>query len=100
MPNSTPLETFTAGVETAVDVAQIERQLHELWQLAAESKGESSGKPVTRACLFNLVAVSETEAELDHLTETITTLTSRDPCRAIVLLAQPDIAQAELCASI
>ena len=38
MPNSAQLETFTAGVETAVDVAQIERQLHELWQLAAESE--------------------------------------------------------------
>ena len=38
MPDRAQLETFTAGVETAVDVAQIERQLHELWQLAAESE--------------------------------------------------------------
>lgn len=100
MPDSVQLESFAAGVETAVDVAQIQRQLNELWQLAAQSKGEATGQTITRACLFNLIAVSATETERDHLTETITTLTSRDPCRAIVLLAQPEIAQAELSASI
>ncbi len=100
MPDTAQLESFTAGVETAVDVAQIDRQLKELWQLAADSKGEAAGQTITRACLLNLVAVSETETERDHLTETITTLTSRDPCRAIVLLAQPDATRAELSAAI
>jgi glucose-6-phosphate dehydrogenase assembly protein OpcA len=84
MPNATPLETFTAGSETAVDVARVERQLRELWQLAAESqKGQ-----ITRASLLNLVAYTETDAARDHATEVISSLTSRHPCRAIVLLCR------------
>lgn len=100
MPTASQLETFTAGVETAVDVAAIERQLRELWALAAESEGDPTRRQITRACLFTLVAFCETEATRDHATETISTLTSRHPCRAIVLLAQPDAPQPELSASI
>jgi glucose-6-phosphate dehydrogenase assembly protein OpcA len=99
--NTPQLETFAAGVETAVDVAQIEHQLHELWQLAGESSGKkSSQQQITRACLFNFIVVCGTEAERDHATETISTLTTRHPCRAIVLLAQPEARQSELSAAI
>ena len=107
VPNPLQLETFAAGVETAVDVARIERQLHELWQLAsnssrqaAESEKDPSRRQITRASLFNLVAFCETDASRDHATETISALTSRHPCRAIVLLAQPNESRAELSASI
>src|SRR5437016_5383545 len=100
MPNSAPLETFTAGVETAVDVAQIERQLHELWQLAAESEKDPSRRQITRACLFNFVVLCETDAETAHATNVISTLTSGHPCRAIVLSAGSDTAPSELAASI
>lgn len=93
---ATALETFTTGAETAVDVAAIERQLHELWQLAAEShEGQ-----ITRACLFNLVAYCETDDARTHVTNVISELTSRDPCRAIVLLAKAEAPVAELTASI
>ncbi|HXI84025.1 MAG TPA: glucose-6-phosphate dehydrogenase assembly protein OpcA [Verrucomicrobiae bacterium] len=100
MPNSAQLETFTAGVETAVDVAQIERQLHELWQLAAESEKDPSQRQITRACLFNFIVFCETDAESAHANDVISTLTSLHPCRAIVLVARPDVASAELSASI
>ena len=100
MPNSAPLETFTAGVETAVDVAQIERQLHELWQLAAESEKDPSQRQITRACLFNFVVLGETDAEAAHAGEVISALTSHHPCRAIVLSTTPDAASPELSASI
>jgi glucose-6-phosphate dehydrogenase assembly protein OpcA len=100
MPASPQLETFTAGVETAVDVAAVERQLHELWQLAAESERDPSHRQVTRACLFNLVAVCETDADRDHATETISQLTVRHPCRAIVLLADARAPHSELGAAI
>jgi glucose-6-phosphate dehydrogenase assembly protein OpcA len=94
------LETFAAGVETAVDVAGIERQLRELWQLAAESEQDPSRRQITRASLFNFVVFCETDAARDHATTTISELTSREPCRAIVLLAKPDEPQSELSASI
>ena len=94
------LETFAAGVETAVDVAQIERQLHELWQLAAESEQDQSQRQITRACLFNFVVCCGSDAERDHATEMVSTLTSRHPCRAIVLLAKPDAPEKGLSAAI
>ena len=100
MPDSARIETFTAGVETVVDVAQIERQLHELWHLAAASHKDPAQRQITRACLLNFVVFCGTDAELNHATETVSALTSRHPCRAIVLLAQPNEPRAELSASI
>jgi len=92
---SAALESFTGGVATAVDVAGIERQLAALWQMAAESETAA----VTRASMGNLVVVCETEAGQEHVTEVIRTLTSRHPCRAVVLRAQAAAAD-ELTASI
>jgi glucose-6-phosphate dehydrogenase assembly protein OpcA len=100
MPETSQLETFTGGSETAVDVARIERELRELWQLAAESEKDPSRRQITRASLFNLVAYTESDADRDHATEVISTLTSRHPCRAIVLLVKPDEPGDELSASI
>src|SRR5579862_2808046 len=100
MPSTDQLETFAAGVETAVDVARIERQLHELWQLAAESGKDPSQRQITRACLFNFIVVCETEEATAHASDVISTLTSHHPCRAIVLSIQPEVTTAELSASI
>ncbi len=100
MPDTSQLETFAAGMDTAVDVAGIERQLNELWQVAAESGKDPGSRAVTRASLFNLVVYCETDAARDHATATISELTSRNPCRAIVLSAKPDAPQPELSASI
>jgi glucose-6-phosphate dehydrogenase assembly protein OpcA len=100
MLDSAQLQTFTAGIETAVNVAEIQRQLHELWQLAAESEKDPSQRQITRACLLNFIVFCETEKESAHASEVIGALTSHHPCRAIVLLVQPDVAAAELSASI
>src|SRR6204780_1238898 len=100
MPDSAQLQTFTAGIETAVNVAEIQRQLHELWQLAAESEKDPAQRQVTRACLLNFIVFCETDEQSTHASEVISTLTSHHPCRAIVLLVQPDVASAELSASI
>src|SRR5271169_5167230 len=100
MPDSAQLQTFTAGIETAVNVAEIQRQLHELWQLAAESEKDPAQRQITRACLFNFVVLSETDTEAAHASEVISALTSHHPCRAIVLSAESNTATAELSASI
>jgi glucose-6-phosphate dehydrogenase assembly protein OpcA len=63
---------------TTVTVAQIERRLSELWE----------NEQIARACLFNLITYCETESDRQHVTEVIAQLTSRHPCRAIVLLAR------------
>ena len=86
------LDTFTAGTAAPVDVAQIERQLRALWQ--------QGGQTVSRACLFNLVVWCESETDRDRAGATIGELTSRHPCRAIVLFAEPVRAESSLDASI
>ncbi len=96
MPGAPRLESFTAGVETAVDVVEIEHQLAALWEIAAANEPGI----VTRASLFNLVAYAEDETARDHAADIIAALTSRHPCRAIVLLARPEERQAALSASI
>jgi glucose-6-phosphate dehydrogenase assembly protein OpcA len=96
----TNLETFTAGEETAVAVANVERQLRELWQLAAESEKDPTMRHVSRACLFNLIAVCESETQRDRATQIIAALTGRHPCRAIVLLMETETGTSELRAAI
>ncbi|HTS17948.1 MAG TPA: glucose-6-phosphate dehydrogenase assembly protein OpcA [Verrucomicrobiae bacterium] len=100
MAPSAQLETFTNGVETAVDVAQIEGQLHELWQLAADSEKDPMQRQITRACLFNFIVLAESDTATAHASDVISTLTSHYPCRAIVLSAGPGNASSELSASI
>jgi glucose-6-phosphate dehydrogenase assembly protein OpcA len=78
-------------MNAGVDVAQIERQLRELW--------EQAGPDVTRASLFNLVAWCESTASRDAAVETINRITGRLPCRAIVVLAEPQ-ATSELSATV
>lgn len=91
---SPSLDTFTAGTATPVDVAQIERQLRQLWR-----EGEE-GEHVFRACLFNLLVWCESDADHDRATALIHELTNRHPCRAIVLQADPQGEEALLEASI
>ncbi|MCG3147032.1 MAG: hypothetical protein PCFJNLEI_00468 [Verrucomicrobiae bacterium] len=93
---ATSIETFTAGTETAVDVAEVERQLRDLWKLASKDVHQR----ITRACLFNLIAYVETIADRDCVTAIISEVTSRHPCRAMVLLAQPELPRDEIAASI
>ena len=100
MPNPVQLESFTSGAETAVDVAGIERQLQELWQLAAASDPDPARQMITRACRFSLVAMTDAEPARDRATEIISRLTSTHPCRAIVILADPEAGPAELSAGI
>ena len=83
----------------------VERQLRDLWQLAAESNAGECGRQITRASLFNLVAVCASEEERDRASATISALTSRYPCRAMVILlaagrAEPARPAGELTATV
>lgn len=75
-----------------MNLGSIERELRTLW--------EAAGPNVTRASLFNLIAVAGTGAERDRLTDVVGKITVRHPCRAIVLLAQPEAPTAELSATV
>lgn len=90
------LEAFTTGVPTAVDVADIERQLSALWQLAAENPSA----PVTRASMGTLVIVCDEETELETATTIARELTASHPCRIIAVCAVPDAPSPALIATI
>jgi glucose-6-phosphate dehydrogenase assembly protein OpcA len=84
------VETPVTGIP--VEIAQIERRLRSLWQEGGDALG--------RACLFNLIVWSENDADTDRVTPIIAELTLRHPCRAIVLLAEPDRAGTSLTAAL
>jgi len=98
--SSPAVETFAAGIETAVDVAAIEKELHELWHAVAETQPGSPERQIARASLFNFVVFCRTEAHRDHATQVLSTLTSYHPCRAMVLVVDPESPKPQLSAAI
>jgi len=81
-----------------VDATKLERDLSKMWAEASTAKdGQAAG--VVRACVLNLVVYAsgdEERAEVDKLLEDVT---KRNPCRAIVLVADRDAPEAKLAAS-
>lgn len=77
-----------------VELPDIEQHLRKMWRPAAGTEN------VTRASRFTLVVWCETEEDRDRGTATIAGLTTRFPCRAVVLLAEPELPEAGIAASI
>jgi glucose-6-phosphate dehydrogenase assembly protein OpcA len=100
MPDTTQLESFTSGEETAIDLPGIQRQLKALWQLAAQSENATASRIITRASLINLVAICPTESVRDHVSQVISELTGRHPCRAIVVLLDEEKTKPSMTATI
>lgn len=88
------LEQFSAGERFAVDPDAIERELAALWRAAGAST--ESRKPVTRACLWNLVAHveerpgAEGQAYSEALARVIRELPRYIATRALVLKTAPE----------
>ncbi len=85
--NAERLERFSRGEHFAVDPEAIERELATLWREA----GASSGNPVTRACLWNVVFLIEKRSgadgcrHFDHLMAVIRELPRHLANRSLVL---------------
>lgn len=90
------LDAFTAGVPTAVDVADIERQLSAMWQRAADAPGQ----PVTRASMGTLIVVCDHEDALSGATDIARDLTAHHPCRVLAILCHEERNPPSLHASI
>ncbi|MDW8344980.1 MAG: glucose-6-phosphate dehydrogenase assembly protein OpcA [Verrucomicrobiae bacterium] len=78
----TNLDAFIAGLPAEVNVADIERQLSSMWQLAAETPGT----PVARASMGTLIVLCATETELETATGIARDLTAHHPCRILAVL--------------
>ena len=78
------LAEFERGDAIEVQPERIEAELAQLWRRAAESKPGDAPKPVTRACLWNLIVRVEGEPQFTHIKRVIDDLSQRIPARAIV----------------
>jgi glucose-6-phosphate dehydrogenase assembly protein OpcA len=83
-PPDEKLAEFERGDAIEVQPERIEAELAQLWRRAAESKPGVAPKPVTRACLWNLIVRVEGEPQFTHIKRVIDDLSQRIPARAIV----------------
>ncbi|MEW5850299.1 MAG: glucose-6-phosphate dehydrogenase assembly protein OpcA [Myxococcota bacterium] len=80
------LDRFSRGEEIGVDVASIEREFAALWRAAGQTDERApERKPVTRACLANLVTWVEEESTVPRVKEAFDTLVLSVPARVLVL---------------
>jgi glucose-6-phosphate dehydrogenase assembly protein OpcA len=88
-------DVIIRGEARAVELESIEKAITALWQTAAKTKDDGdtdpAQTPVMRACVLNFVIYTESEQGLEEATEMVARLTWSYPCRAIVLVARPDV---------
>jgi glucose-6-phosphate dehydrogenase assembly protein OpcA len=72
-----------------VDVAAVERELADLWRVAAEQSG-AEGVVLTRARTLTLLAYAATPQSAGALGEVALQTSQRHPARSILLVADPD----------
>ena len=80
-------KSLTAGELQPANVATLEEELSALWRSAAEDRGTEH--PVMRASVLNLIAFVESEQEGRETVDLISHVIAQNPCRAILLLAEP-----------
>lgn len=77
-------------------MADLEAELSALWRSAAE--GSQSSHAVIRACALNLLVYVESEEEGREVSSVVSQVTLQNPCRAIVMIAEPTSSRAGLTA--
>jgi glucose-6-phosphate dehydrogenase assembly protein OpcA len=83
----------------SVSVAGIDKELQAIWKtLAPPTLAEAA--PIMQASVVNFVALVEGDAAADAITELITQLVDRTPCRFILLNSQPEADPPALDASV
>lgn len=84
------VEPILQGEPQAADLAEIESELSALWRSAAEDPTLQNA--VTRACALTLIIYVESEEAAQEINELISDVTRQNPCRAIVMIAEPEAA--------
>ncbi len=93
-----PLDEVGMGEAVQVDLETIEDQLQELWKDTAQAgagEDEETG-PVARASVMNLVVYAEDPAQEQTISMALGDLTEVNPCRAIVVIAEPTTQQSQI----
>ena len=93
--------TASLAAVKAIDAGKLEKELTAKWAEASGEKataGEQTG--MTRACVLNLIVYAtarDNRAEIDALLEEVV---ERNPCRAILLVAEREAAEERLNATV
>jgi glucose-6-phosphate dehydrogenase assembly protein OpcA len=87
LPVFKKFKSLTAGELQPADVATLEADLAELWRVAAEDPG--SEHPVMRASVLTLLAFVEDDDEGRETFNLISHVIAQNPCRAILMVADP-----------
>ncbi|HYN84521.1 MAG TPA: glucose-6-phosphate dehydrogenase assembly protein OpcA [Pyrinomonadaceae bacterium] len=76
-----------------IDVEGIERQLTATWAEMTGGRAEGGEAGVTRACALNLVVCARDAGEREEIEELLAEVFERNPCRAIVIVADAGAAE-------
>lgn len=87
MPVFKKFKSLTAGELQPAEVGSLEDELSGLWRAAAEDP--ETEHPVVRASVLTLIAFVESEEEGRETFELVSHVISQNPCRAILLVAEP-----------
>lgn len=87
MAVSKKFKSLTAGELRPANVATLEDELSELWRAAAEDP--ETEHPVMRASVLTLLAFVENEDDGRETFNLISRVIAQNPCRAILLAAEP-----------
>ena len=92
------LESLTGVESREVQIRDLEKELSALWRsLAAQSEG---GEAVTRAAALTLLVYVENEEAAMEVGNLLGSISAQNPCRAVIMIAQPDASPAGFKASI
>ena len=87
MPVFKKFKSLTAGELQPANVATLEEELSELWKSAAIDPGTEH--PVVRASVLTLLAFVENEEDGRETFDLISHVIAQNPCRAILMIAEP-----------
>ena len=90
------LQLLTFGEPRPARVADLEAELSALWRSAAE--GSQGSQAVIRACALNLLVYVQSEEEGREVSNVVSQVTLQNPCRAIVMIVEPNASRAALTA--
>jgi glucose-6-phosphate dehydrogenase assembly protein OpcA len=82
------IEPIGLGEPRAAGVADLEAELSALWLSAAEDPAAKNA--VTRACTLTLLIYVESDEAAYEVTNLIAEVTRQNPCRAIIMMLEPE----------
>jgi glucose-6-phosphate dehydrogenase assembly protein OpcA len=92
------IQEFALGEPRPANVAEIEAELAAMWGSVAVSAGGDSG--ATRASALTLLVYVDCEQAAREVSGLIAEVTQQNPCRAVMMVVDPNASSPELMASV